>query len=252
MHSCYIDPDKWHVADIEISREEEHHLLDVCRAKPGEKIRLFNGIGDSVTVRIKRIYPKKTSSQNRMEFEILDSVNAVPKTSRLTLYQAIPKGDNIFWIIQKSTELGVSSIVPVLTERVIKRPSDKDRHFSDRLKKTAIEAAKQCGTSYIPEIVEVMGLDQCLNHVKKHHYDAVFFGAIGVGARDFKTVMNGLKDKTIRDAALLIGPEGDFTEEEIGLISASGAIPVSFGETILKVETASFYGISILKHELCF
>lgn len=252
MHSCYIEPDKWHVANIEISSQEEHHLLDVCRAKPGEEVRFFNGIGDSMTVRIKRIYPKKTASRNRVEFDVLTTAGTAPKASGLTLFQAIPKGDNLFWIIQKSTELGVARIVPMLTDRVIKRPFDKDRHFSDRLRKTAIEAAKQSGSNYIPEITEIMDVEKSLGYIKKNDYDVVFFGAIGIGAKCFKEAVKCLAGGTIRNIALLIGPEGDFTGEEIHLISASGAIPVSFGETILKVETASFYGISILKHEFGF
>ncbi len=153
---------------------------------------------------------------------------------RITLFQGMPKSDKMELVIQKCTELGVHSIVPVITERTIVKPKDK----SERFRKIAEAAAKQSMRSLIPEIGETLSLKEAVQYSHKLDFSLV--------AYENATDMSALKPSTGQTIGIFIGPEGGFSENEIRLMSENNIPQVSLGKRILRTETAGMVLITLL------
>ncbi len=228
---------------MRLSAEEEHHLLHVLRAHAGEEVTVFDGQGREAAARLESEHPV-----------VLKVINvAVParqRTISLTLIQAIPKGNRMDWIIEKATELGVVSIWPVKTARVVPCPDERrSEKRVERWRKIALNAAKQCGTNWLPEIRSIEDYGKTLNNAAG--FDLFVVGSLAKDARLFRLVLDDARGRKPqpRKIALLVGPEGDLTAEELKLAGDAGAVPVTFGPLVLRVDTAALYGISILMNE---
>ena len=167
---------------------------------------------------------------------------AAEPSVEVTLFQAVPKLDKLEFIIQKSVELGVSRIVPVLTRRCVSRPDEKDfeRKKLPRLSKIAEEAAKQSGRGMIPEVTPIVGLKDSITMMKELDRNILLYeeeGGVRFGEAD-------LGD--IRTVGLIIGSEGGFDREEAEMLTAAGAQQVWLGQRILRCETAPITALSIL------
>ncbi len=219
MHRFYL-PD---LAMAELPRAEAHHARHVLRLKPGNEITVFDGRGRQARCRL-----TETGS-----LEILERSITPPPPCRITLAQAITK-KHMDFIVQKATELGVAAIIPLITERTIARP-DK----SDRWREIALEACKQSGNNWLPDI----SVPRPLARVVTGSYDLKLIAALTPG-----TVP--LRVQRVRSVLLLIGPEGDFTPAEVEQARAAGCVPVSLGPLTLRAETAALYALSVLHHEL--
>ena len=159
----------------------------------------------------------------------------------VTLFQAIPKLDKLEYIIQKSVELGVSHIVPVLTRRCISRPNDKDFNKKlSRLNKIAEEAAKQSGRGIIPDVKSIVSYKNSLEQIKK--LDKTIFLYEEQGGKNFSE----LNFENTRTIGLFIGSEGGFDREEAQAAFDMGAKQVWLGKRILRCETAPITAMSIL------
>lgn len=159
----------------------------------------------------------------------------------LTLFQAVPKLDKLEYIIQKSVELGVSRIVPVLTRRCISRPDEKD--FTKklaRLNKISEEAAKQSGRGIIPEVTPVVSYKKALEMMSELDRNIILYEEKG-GCK-----FSEVSFENVRSVGLLIGSEGGFDKEEADAAVNTGAERVWLGNRILRCETAPITAISIL------
>ncbi|NLP25908.1 MAG: 16S rRNA (uracil(1498)-N(3))-methyltransferase [Clostridiales bacterium] len=157
----------------------------------------------------------------------------------LTLYQAIPKNDKMESIIQKSVELGVSRIVPVLTNRCVSRPSEKD--FAKKLvryNKISLEASKQSGRGIIPEVTPFVKLEEALKEMAKVDCPLVLYEKGGIRFTETNV-------EKVESMAILVGSEGGFEESEITLAKSYGVQPLWLGHRILRCETAPLAAISI-------
>lgn len=243
MHRCFIDPGQWDDPLVALSEGESHHLLTVLRAREGEQVTVFDGRGRTAPARIAGVRPA--------ELELTGPVAEHARPSDLTLIQAVPKGHRMDFIIEKGTELGMSRIMPVLTENTVTRPAGKQADNKlERWNKIALSAARQCGTPWLPDINPVTGLEQALDQCGG--FDLLLVGSLRSGARRFKDVL-AEKSEVLGGCpaiGVLIGPEGDFTSSEYELAEVKGAVPVSFGGLVLRVETASIYALSVLSYEL--
>ena len=159
----------------------------------------------------------------------------------VTLFQAVPKLDKLEYIIQKSVELGVSRIVPVLTRRCISRPDEKDfAKKLPRLNKIAAEAAKQSGRGMIPEVMPIVSFKQAVSMMAELDRNILLYeeqGGCSFGEVDFNDV---------KTAGLIIGSEGGFDQEEAEILVSAGAVRVWLGKRILRCETAPITALSIL------
>jgi 16S rRNA (uracil1498-N3)-methyltransferase len=164
---------------------------------------------------------------------------------RVTLIQALAKPARMDWLVEKATELGVGEILPVTTERVV---VEGGQHKVERWERIAASAARQCGTPHVPRILPVCSLSLALERIAG--FDLTVLGCLAPGVRRFREAMEMRRGSEVRNVALLIGPEGDFTPGETSAMLEKGAVPVSFGPLVLRVETAAVFGLSVLLYEL--
>jgi 16S rRNA (uracil1498-N3)-methyltransferase len=165
---------------------------------------------------------------------------------------AVPKGKIIEDIIQKSAELGVQRIVPLLTERVITQVDAAGAEAKrEKWQQVAVEAIKQCGAAWLPKVETPQAISQFLQ--RGGAPELALVGSLQTARRHPHEWLDEFRRQQGRpphSAGVWIGPEGDFTLAELQAIEASGAKPITLGELILRVETAAIYCLSFLNYEL--
>ena len=220
---------------VTLSSEESHHLARVLRVQVGQEITLFDGQGNVAQGGVESI--SKTSVAVRVSHRTVIPAPAV----QIDLIQAVPKPDRWDWVMQKAVELGVSNIFPILTQHTDFKPTEKK---TLRWQKIVRNAAQQCEVRWLPQLHALNQIESVLSTLKE--YDLVLIGSLYKGTKPFREVPIAGKKKV----ALLIGPEGDFSPGEVDAAVTAGAVPVSFGNRILRTETAAIFGLSVLAYEL--
>ncbi|MFL6527325.1 MAG: 16S rRNA (uracil(1498)-N(3))-methyltransferase [Chthoniobacterales bacterium] len=242
MHRFYIAPDVWDPAAIKLSESEAHHARDVLRLARGSRIVVFNGRGREITAEV------TDTSASAVQLRKLHESETPPLRCRITLGQAMPKGKNMDLIVQKAVEIGAAEIVPLISDRTIVRLSDDDAE-QKRVKwqAIAIEAAKQCGQNWLPQVQTPRTPAQFFAGAPAHELRLI--GSLQPDALHLKTVLGELEQRPTT-ALMMVGPEGDFTPAELNLARANGCRPITLGPIILRVETAAIYCLSVLSYEL--
>ena len=224
--------------------DETNIYIDGADARHiGRSLRMR--VGEELTVCCDGVDYNCVISRFTEDCVYLDLVEKVVCTAEptvdVTLYQAVPKMDKLEHIVQKSVELGVSRIVPVLTRRCISRPDEKD--FAKklvRLNKIAEEAAKQSGRGIIPQVMPMISLKQAASEMKQLDRSIILYEE--KGGKPFGDIsFDGVKT-----VGMLIGSEGGFDAEEAQLAVEAGAERVWLGKRILRCETAPITALSIL------
>lgn len=241
----YIPPAEWNPEHPALKGAEASHCVDVLRLRPGDDLIVFDGLGHEIQGSIAEARRELVSVTPRL------SGSSPPLALRLTLVQAIPKGKNMDLIVQKATELGVNTIVPVISQRTVVRmdPAEAQRK-QGKWQRVAIEAAKQCGQNWLPEVRVPQPLEQALQQLEPHALKLI--AALESDARPMREVFSAMTEDGTRppSALICIGPEGDFTPAEANAARAMGCQPVTLGPIILRTETAAIYCLSVLNHEL--
>jgi len=215
--------------------EESHHLARVLRVKPGTELTLFDGVGGVADGIVDSV------DKTAVSVRITESRQIPAPSIRIDLIQAVPKPDRWELVLQKAVELGATSIQPVLTQHTEFKPNPKKQ---ERWSRIILNAAQQCEVRWLPELQALKKVDDVWPVL--HEYDLALVGSLYEGARPLREVSFAGKEHI----ALLIGPEGDFSKEEVDAAVAAGAVPVSFGDRILRTETAAIFGLSVLAYEL--
>ena len=245
-HRFYIPPERWTPGSLSLDDAEAHHCLDVLRLGVGSRVVVFDGRGSEITAEIISV------NKGIVQLKDLMSAKAEPLRCAITLAQAIPKGKNMDLIVQKATELGVSRIVPLLSDRAVVQLGDREaRKKREKWRQVVIEAAKQCGQNRLPEIAEPTASKRFFAEFDR--YELPLIASLQDDARSFKNVLADFREQHGRrpaSAIILIGPEGDFTPAEASLAKSAGCIPVSLGPVVLRTETAAIYSLSVLAYEL--
>ena len=226
---------------VVLSPEESHHLARVLRVEAGQELTLFDGQGTRAEGLVDAVTKKEVTVR------ITARETVPPPAVEITLIQAVCKPDRFELILQKATELGVRRIQPVVTQNA-SLPAGKIEKMAERGESIIRNAAQQCGTVWLPDFQRLEKFSSILPVLG--NFDAVFIGSLHPNAKPFREAFKTLEKAKIKTAALLIGPEGDFTEEEVNAAVAAGAIPVTFGSQILRTETAAIFGLSVLAYEL--
>jgi 16S rRNA (uracil1498-N3)-methyltransferase len=246
MHRFYLPPDRCSAAVPQLDEREAHHALHVLRVKRGEPVIVLDGEGHEFRCDI------HDASRNTVTLVVKHKNFVPPLPCSITLLVAIPKGKIIESIIQKSVELGARQIVPLLTDRVVTHLGEKDAiNKREKWQLVAIEAIKQCGAAWLPIIETPVTLSQFLAQKKK--FDLSLVGSLQSDRRHPRECFQkfqAIHGRLPRSIGVWIGPEGDFTLNELMAIQATGAQPISFGRFVLRVETAAIYCLSILNYEL--
>jgi 16S rRNA (uracil1498-N3)-methyltransferase len=246
MHRFYLPPERCAGAALRLDGREAHHALNVLRLKRGELVTMLDGIGNEFMCAVEDCGRNTVT----LSVSLKNFVPALPCS--ITLLQAVPKGKIIESIIQKSVELGVRKIVPILSERVVTQLDDEDaENKRDKWQNVAIEAIKQCGAAWLPKVEMPVTIEQFLT--RKEKFDLSLVGSLQKERRHPQEVLREFETEHGRlpqSTGVWIGPEGDFTLEELRAIQNSGALPISLGNLVLRVETAAIYCLSILNYEL--
>ena len=221
--------------NITLTGSDARHIGRSLRMKPGEPL----------TVCCKGVDYNCVISQITSDTVYLSLIGkemcAAEPDIEVTLFQAVPKLDKLEYIIQKSVELGVSRIVPVLTRRCISRPDDRDfAKKLPRLNKIAAEAAKQSGRGIIPEVSPLVSYKTALGMMSELDRTILLYeeeGGCSFGEVGFSGV---------RSVGLVVGSEGGFDKEEAEAAVSVGSVQVWLGKRILRCETAPITALSIL------
>ena len=206
-------------------------------------------LGDIITVCADRVeYRAKILSISDKEV-VCDVLSAEKSenepTVNVVLYQALPKSDKMDLIVQKAVELGVYKIVPVITARCVSRPAKSGYEKRvERYNKIALEAAKQSGRGYVPEVTNFISFEECLGELKECDESFMCYekGGVSLSKTGIAPVSEG-EEKTI---GLFIGCEGGFESHEAESCSQAGVTVVSLGPRILRCETAPLAALSVI------
>lgn len=233
-------------AEILLSDDESHHLVTVNRARPGDTVTAFDGRGSEWICTLKEADRRAA----RLEVRFSQRAKALPYS--ITLGQALPKGGFMDAIVRKSTELGAARIVPLESERTqVHLEGDRTDRKIDKWQAAALEAAKQCGNPWLPEIAPLQEAAAFME--KAQGYDLKLIASLQPDARSLKGVLAAFRSargRAPRDVLWLVGPEGDFTPAELSRARSSGFEPITLGPLVLRCETAAVYAISVLSYEL--
>jgi len=257
MHRFYLPPDRCGGESLRLEGREAHHALRVLRVAPGDPATVLDGAGREFLCDV------RSTSRDAVQLRVVKKNPIPPPPCRITLLQALPKGKILESIVQKSVELGVHRVVPLLTGHVVAHlDGESAGHKREKWQQVAIEAIKQCGAAWLPQIEAPTTIAEVLNRKPKTRnesgtvpsaFDLSLVGSLQTERRHPREVFrefenaNGRPPQTV---AVWIGPEGDFTLDELTAIQASGALPISLGRLVLRVETAAIYCLSILNYEL--
>ena len=225
---------------IYIDGQEARHILNVMRLRENDKVVVFDGTGKEYTGFIKKTKPKS------LTVEIITTraprIDTIPE---ITLAQAIPKKEKMDYRIEKATELGVHTIIPLVTERTIVRfENDKAIERIARWKKIVVATAKQCGRADVPQIKDVRKFYNVIDSVNK--FDMALMACLSEDTIAFKEAIPDFKTGKI---IVFIGPEGDFTPDEILMARDTSCKLISLGSRTLKSDTAGLFILSVLNYE---
>ncbi|MEA3488961.1 MAG: 16S rRNA (uracil(1498)-N(3))-methyltransferase [Candidatus Omnitrophota bacterium] len=242
MSRFYVPKENVGEREIVVNGKEAHHILDVMRMQDGDEVVVFDGTGKEYTGFIK----DADRRSGKMIIEIVRQKRpAAESIPEITLAQAVPKQSKIDYIIEKATELGVSRIVPLITERTIVRPdAGGSGKKLERWRKIAVEASKQCGRTSVPKVEEITDFKDMVKMTDR--YDLVLLACLAERSISIKDSLSGFKTGKV---LVFIGPEGDFTPEERRLADRDNCRFVSLGRRVLRSDTAGLFVLSVLNYE---
>ena len=232
--------------EIWITGSDVNHIKNVLRKKIDDKINICNSdTQKNYECVIKNI------EENKIVYKILDEVKSLAESNlNITIFQGLPKSDKMELIIQKATELGVKTIVPVITKRTVIKLKDKDKQNKvDRWRKIAEVAAKQSGRDIIPTIENIINIAD----IKFDEFDKIFVLYENEEKISIKDEIEQLKNdnKEELNIGIVIGPEGGFAESEIEQLRLNQNVSVvTLGKRILRTETVALVVSGILMYEL--
>ncbi len=224
-------------------QEDRKHILKVLRLNIGDCVEISDGCGYVYIAEIQSI------SESAIDLKLLEKRKSEAEPDvKITLFQSIPKSDKMEIIIQKTVELGITEIVPVISRRTVVRLHSKNEQKKlERWRKIASEAAKQCKRGIIPNVHPPISFEQMLEQICQYDFVVIPYE---------KEKELGLKDllknrgPAWKKIGIVIGPEGGFAEEEISTAKRAGAVSVTLGPRILRTETAGFVALSIFMYEI--
>ncbi|MQW91724.1 16S rRNA (uracil(1498)-N(3))-methyltransferase [Acinetobacter wanghuae] len=235
MPRFYIETDLAVDSTVELTETVFHHWVKVLRAQVGEKATLFNGQGGEFEAELIEVAKKSAAVQ----INHFNPANRTPKFTAL-LGQVMSKGDRMDYAIQKAVELGVSEIQLLTSERCEMRLKyDRDQKKLDHWQGIAIAACEQCGLNIVPNILPPVSLEKWL---------ATELPTTKLVLAPNKDEVDVLTDAS-SELALLIGPEGGLSEDEIASANAQGFQNWCIGERVLRTETAPVVALSILNYK---
>jgi 16S rRNA (uracil1498-N3)-methyltransferase len=240
MHRFFVRPDDVGTQELRLRGDEADHLARVLRLGPGAQVVVFDGCGHEYMTVVERLETEGVVCRI-----LFDVASASPPTISITLGQGLPKAEKFDWVIQKTTELGVSDIVPLITDRVI--PHISGPHMArkvDRWEKLAREACKQSGRATMPHLWPPTPLEAFLASCQSTKLKLMLWE--GEDTRLLRTVLAACAP--VASVAVVVGPEGGLTPQEVARGEAYGFLAVGLGKRILRTETAGVVAVALLQY----
>ncbi|MBP3700938.1 MAG: 16S rRNA (uracil(1498)-N(3))-methyltransferase [Lachnospiraceae bacterium] len=230
MHMFFVEPRQIVGGQITITGPDVNHIRNVLRMKPGEMVRVSDEKDFCGQCRVEELL------EDQILLTILEEADSTELPAQVTLFQGLPKGDKMEWIIQKNTELGIARIVPVVMKRsVVKLDAKKAATKVARWQAIAESAGKQSGRTKLPEVAPVMTYAQALKEAAD--YDLLLLPYESAEGMDAVRSLFAQAAPGMR-IGILIGPEGGFEPSEVEAAVAAGWKVLSLGRRILRTETA--------------
>lgn len=239
MHRFFLPPAPESAASLTLAPADAHHALRVLRLSPGEEVEVLDGAGCIRACRVDHAHAGSVLLR-------VTGLRQVAPASPLRLAPALLKGRAMDLVVQKATELGVTTLAPILTGRTIVRidPATVASRL-DGWRTTALEACKQCGNPWLPRFEAPRDLSAFLEDDPATPRVAAM---LRTGARLPADVLESVD--VARGLDVLIGPEGDFTPEEQDAMLAAGVRPFTLGPLVLRADTAAIAAVSVFQHEI--
>lgn len=243
MQHFFVTPDQVTEEFIYIEGSDVNHMKNVLRMKAGEELYVSDGNNKEYLCKV------EDYEEDRAILKIVETKQSDRELpSKIWLFQGLPKGDKMEWIVQKAVELGARKVVPVATKRaVVKLDAKKAVKKVARWNEIAKSASKQAGRGILPEVADVVSFKEALQMAKQ--LDVVMIPyELASGMDHTREVLK--KVEPGKSVGIFIGPEGGFDVEEVEEALAAGAEEITLGHRILRTETAGLMVLSVLVYQL--
>jgi len=244
MHErrVYIAPDSHRGSELSLPPAEAHYIRHVLRLRAGEEVTAFDGAGWTARASLRSL------NRNSGVLAVIEERRAPRPPHGFSIAQAILKAPAMDLVVQACTELGASAIAGFAAVRSVPRdagasPGDAR---ADRWRRIALEACRQCRREFAPEVTVLADANARAAFFRLH--DTVFVACLREDSVPLGTLLERLGPDAATRPLLVIGPEGDFTPEELGGMTAHGAIPCRLADAPLRAETAAVAGAAIIGH----
>lgn len=236
MARFFLPPAAWQ-STARLEEEESRHCAQVLRLSTGDDITVFDGRGRSARATILQV------SKHSVSLEIGETTQHTAPYPAIILAQAVPKGKTIEWIIEKAVELGVSQIAPLVTRHtIVKYDAQEAIKKAEKWQKVALEACKQCGQNWLPQVLPPIDGRTFLETPRE---GAKIIASLAAGALSLKHLI--AESAAAGQVTVMIGPEGDFSDDETQLALNAGYRPATLGPLVLRSETAALYAMASLR-----
>jgi 16S rRNA (uracil1498-N3)-methyltransferase len=246
MHRFYLPTQPAGDGMLVLAGSEAHHALRVLRVRQGERITVLDGAGREFLCDV------ADAARSQVRLKVVEAHFVPPLPYQLTLLSSLPKGKVFETILQKSTELGATRIVPLLAERVVRQLDEEDvAQKTEKWRGVAIEAIKQCGAAWLPEVAVPVTPAQFL--ARREHIELPLVASLqndSKHAREYFRAFHAQHGRLPKSVCVWIGPEGDFSPTELEAIQAGGARPITLGRLVLRTDTAAAYCLAIINYEM--
>jgi 16S rRNA (uracil1498-N3)-methyltransferase len=236
----YVEPPALAGDRIDLPSALAHRLSRVLRLHPGDEVALFDGTGDEARVRLEEVTDRRVVALIEERYDAPREPN-----TRVRLYQSITKGERFEWLLEKGTEIGVSSFVPLVAARAVVKTAGEGNRM-DRWRRIVVEAAEQCGRGAVPAVDVPQPFAQAL--ASAAGLLIVPYESAGNTAPNIRAAIDADVDAlfALGEVSLFIGPEGGYEDTEIEQATAAGAKIVSLGDRVLRSETAGLVAATLV------
>lgn len=243
MSRFFVDQTDIYDSEIIISQKSDvKHIKKVLRMKPGDLLEISDGNAWEYEGEILHI------DDDQVEIKILDKQKFAREPEiDITIYQGVPKSGKMELIVQKNVELGMKKLVPTFMDRTVVSGIEKYKKKVERYNSIAMEAAKQCRRGIIPTVADPITFKNMVSELEE--YDLIIFPYENENNFTIKDFLQGIAEKPEK-VAIIIGPEGGFSDSEVSMLREKGIESVTLGNTILRTETAGIATVAMLMYQL--
>ena len=238
MNKYFFAPQQQNEDMVSFTGNTAHHMHHVLRMRVGTEVLLCDGKSMDYTVRLETIVEKPLC----LTFRLIESMPCMTEASiPITLFQSLPKGEKMEWIIEKAIELGVNKIVPVITSRTVVKIKDSAKKI-ERYAKIAEAAASQSMRGIVPVVTPPVSIAIAISEVNSASNNEL--NLVAHEKEHTRTIKAVLAQTTPRPVSVWVGPEGGFDNNEITTLENVGAQAITLGPRILRTETAGLVAIT--------